>query len=93
MRCVQWIGWVQYNGCAVHHMASGVCSVWCVQCMGWAVEGVCRGGCVQSMGCAVYGGAVAVHHHVSTVSCVWRVVCAVYDVCSAWCVQGRVCEV
>ena len=53
--------------CAVY----GVCSVWCVQCMV----------CAEYMGYTVYGGAVAVHHHVSTVSCVWRVVCAVYDVC------------
>jgi hypothetical protein len=51
MRCVQWIGWVQYNGCAVHHMASGVCSVWCVQCMVCAMHTVCA---VHTV-CAEYG--------------------------------------
>ena len=41
VRCVQWIRWVQGNGCAGRHMASGVCSVWWVQCRVCAVYTAC----------------------------------------------------
>jgi hypothetical protein len=89
---------VQCNGCAVHHTASGVCSVWWVSVR--CVQSIRR---VQSMLCTVYGGAVDVVCGVCSgydgcrvtgvQGTIWRVVYAVYGVCSVGCVQCMVCAV
>ena len=77
-----------YDGCSVTvDMVSGVCSVWCGQCIPR----------VQSMLCSVYGGAVGVVCGVCSgydgcrvtgvQGAIWRVVYAVYGGCSVGCVQ------